>query len=215
MEMTAIYIYGAIGAIFCLVIGTLIGYAICEGQQLHANALQREHLESVDTKWRQMLSSAQLAASGYKASWEYADKYREAIVEALDTHGLMGSTYPHHTPRMMLVNLLGYVSDCSLDPKLSQKAKNLYVKGVRAGAKKGRAQMQKLMQKSIDNQAATINEYMKGLAASRIRYGQFILATRNVLDDKIALPGVRRALRKAISVEVTRMRTANVATEAV
>jgi hypothetical protein len=205
MEMTTIYIWGTIGALLCLVVGAMLGYARQEAQQVHANALQRDHLQAVDAKWRQMLEEAHAGAILYEDRWKFADKYREAIVEALDTHGLMGSTYPHHTPRMMLVNLLGYVSDCSLDPSVSQKAKNLHTAGVRKGAKRGRLQMQKLMQKSIDNQALTIDGMRRELFHAQGRRQLSREAVLNVLDDKVALPGVRKAIKQAIIVETGRL----------
>lgn len=146
--------------------------------------------------------------------------YRKALIQALIDHDLWNINVLGDTPAFMLTRLMTHVAECALDPTQNQKAKNLYVKGVRAGAKKGRAQMQKLMQKSIDNQAETITrlsdgydaqvlarqDLTEGLSASRMRHGRFVIAVRNILDDKIALPSVRRSLKKAISLEVTRLR---------
>lgn len=205
MEMTAIYCYGAIGAIFCLVIGTLIGYAVCEGQQLHANAVQREHLTALDEAWRKCVADANANASYYEHLFNDAVKYRTALIDAVDCHGLWIAPALPYSPAHMLTNLLDHAAACVIDPAISQKAKNLYVKGVRAGAKKGRAQMQKLMQKSIDKQAATINELSRDLFNSQGKRQIYQEAVSNVLTDKVALPGVRKSIRNGIAEEVSRL----------
>ena len=199
MELVNLYIWGSIGAAFCLFVGALIGHCLHEKQfakiikfqaDTH-NEWRKEHAEELEDAQRAWLDNA---------------KYRKALEDACTAHGLPVYEPSGHSPMVMLTNLCIHVAECAIDPKQNQKAKNLYIKGVRAGAKKGREQMRKLMQKSIDNQAATIVEYMDGLTASRLRHGHFVLAVRNVLDDKIALPGVRRAIRKEISIECTRLR---------
>lgn len=199
MELVNLYIWGGIGAAFCLCVGVLIGHCLHERDYAATIKFQAD----THTKWCAEHAEELEAATH---SFEFSDKFRKAIVQAMVDHGLWNFDEHGTSPAIMLAMLMKHVADCAIDPKQNQKAKNLYVKGVRAGAKKGREQMRKLMQKSIDNQAATIVEYMDGLTASRLRHGHFVLAVRNVLDDKIALPGVRRAIRKEISIECTRLR---------
>jgi len=233
MDMTTVYIWGSIGAAFCLLVGALIGhcrradyYAQCAADSREAFELERARVYEIMRKPAEadaavireleisLLLSGQAiesVANDLQKAEErlaYVDKYRKAIVEDLVQAGLWDLAKHGADPVKMLNVMYEALETKLLDPAVNQKAKNLYVKGVRAGAKKGRAQMQKLMQKSIDNQAATICEYIDGISASRMRYGQFVIAVRNVLEDKIALPGVRRSLRKAISVECTRLRHA-------
>lgn len=139
--------------------------------------------------------------------------YRKAIIQALIDHDLWNMNVLGDTPAFMLTRLMTHVAECAVDPTQNQKAKNLYVKGVRAGAKKGRAQMQKLMQKSIDNQAESIEMLRQALVDltgdvvnAEDRYETFRKAVSNTLTDKIALPSVRRAIVKGIAVECTRLR---------
>ena len=237
MDITLFYLWGSIGAAFFLFVGALIGFTVFERRfvalQTALNlAVERnkkyftqlgkahENLHKEYNVVRELEISLLHAGMAIEAEALRATKaedarmdsvdYRKAIIQALIDHDLWNMNVLGDTPAFMLTRLMTHVAECAVDPTQNQKAKNLYVKGVRAGAKKGRAQMQKIMQKSIDNQAATICEYTDGLAMSRVRYGRFVIAVRNVLDDKIALPGVRRALRKAISLEVTRLHAADI-----
>lgn len=132
--------------------------------------------------------------------------YRKALIQALIDHDLWNMNVLGDTPAFMLTRLMTHVAECAIDPTQNQKAKNLYVKGVRAGAKKGRAQMQKIMQKSIDNQASTITNMYETLAAAHMREDIYREAVSNTISDKIALPGVRRAIFRGIAVECTRLR---------
>lgn len=220
MEMTNIYIYGTIGALLCLIVGAMLGYARYEYQQTHANALQREHLEAVDAKWRELLTNAKLEASGYESSWKYADKYRHALVQAMTDLGIWNFAKHGDDPNIMIGMLSYLVAERAIDPAINQKAKNLHTAGVRKGAKRGRAQMQKLMQKSIDNQAAVIQShanYAQDQAASIDELNRALFESQgkrqiwkdaviNTLNDKVALPGVRKSIREAINVECERLR---------
>ena len=145
--------------------------------------------------------------------WEFADKYRKTLVQAMIDHNLWKFDEHSASPMLMLALLCKYVADCAVDPTVNQKAKNLHTRGVRKGAKMGREQMRKLMQKSIDNQANLIENLRADLdnAAAEadgmlIRRTRFRNAVMNVLDDKIALVSVRRALKIAITTEVARLR---------
>lgn len=213
-----------VGAAVCILPVTyMLGYARRESQhgktvkdcednvafQRRTMEAGRNHVRLLEIALGQAKEALELernAFNGMKAQWVYADRYRKAIVEALLSHDIWDFDKHEANPSLMLALFSKHVMECAVDPALNPKAKNLHTRGVRKGAAMGRKQMVKLMQKSIDNQAQTINEYSNALQASRTRYGQFVLATRNVLDDKIALPSVRRALRRAISVEVTRIR---------
>lgn len=236
MDITLFYIWGSIGAAFFLFVGALIGFTVFERRfvalqtalnlavernkkyftqlgEAHEN-LHKEYnvvreLEISLLHAGESIERCHQQVEQAQKNWKYADEYRKVIVNYLVVNHLWDFATHGADPMTMLALLINTERAEALDPQVSQKAKNLYVKGVRAGAKKGRAQMQKIMQKSIDNQAATICEYTDGLAMSRVRYGRFVIAVRNVLDDKIALPGVRRALRKAISLEVTRLHAAD------
>lgn len=210
MEMTNIYIYGTIGALLCLVIGAMLGYARYEYQQLHASALQREHLQACDAKWRELLNDAKNHAAAHESSWKFADEYRAAVVQAMTDLGIWDYSSHGGDPVKMLGDLAIHVAKQAIDPTLSQKAKNLHTRGVRAGAKKGRAQMQKLMQKSIDNQAGTINKLYSMYDDSVAVRQRFKDAVINTLNDKVALPGVRKSIREAINVECERLRLASV-----
>jgi hypothetical protein len=142
-----------------------------------------------------------------------SDGYRKAIVNLMFINHLWDFNVHRDDPTNMLHILMEDAEKRAIDPALNQKAKNLFVKGVRKGAKQGREQMRKLMHKSIDNQA-TVIQYLQAeldnavaeIDGLLIRRTRFRDAVMNVLDDKIALPGVRRAIKTAITTEVSRLR---------
>lgn len=206
MEMTTIYIWGTIGALLCLVVGAMLGYARKEYQQVHANALQRDHLQAVDTKWRELLQDAEDNARSHYSKWAYADKYRAALVQAVTDLGIWDFSKHGDDPAEMLLLMVLYTAKRALDPSVNQKAKNLHTAGVRKGAKRGRLQMQKLMQKSIDNQADTITKLYAMYDKSVERTDRIKAAVTNVLNDKVALPSVRKSIRNGINVECERLR---------
>lgn len=206
MEMTAIYIYGTIGALFCLIVGAMLGYARYEYQQQHACALQCEHLLAVDAKWDEQLNDAKNQAAVYLSRWEFADEYRAAVVQALTDLGIWDFSAHGGNPTLMLEMLSLHVAKMAIDPNVNQKAKNLHTAGVRKGAKRGRLQMQKLMQKSIDNQADTITKLYAMYDNSVERTTRIKTAVTNVLNDKVALPSVRKSIRNGINVECERLR---------
>lgn len=206
MEMTSICIYGTIGALLCLIIGAMLGYARYESQQQIANALQRAHLEACDAKWRELLNSAETKAAAFQSCYIFADKYREALVEVMVQRNLWDFAIHGGEPLDMILHLIDRTATDAVDPDLGGRAKNLYVRGVRAGAKKGRLQMQKLMQKSIDNQALTIQQYDAALVKANEYQTISRNAVRNVLNDKVGLKGVRKSIKQAIIVETGRLR---------
>ena len=65
--------------------------------------------------------------------------------------------------------------------------------------------MAKLMQKSIDNQAATIESYGRAYQIAEKRRALFRIGVNNVLKDKIGLPAVRRSILNGIAEEVARL----------
>lgn len=205
---TILMLVGA--AVFILPVVYMLGYARKESQQLHANALQRVHLEAVDAKWRELLERAEDTAREHHSNWAYVDKYRAALVQAMTDLGIWNFTKHGDDPNIMLGMLMYLVAEQAIDPTVNQKAKNLHTRGVRAGAKKGRAQMQKLMQKSIDNQADTINKLYSMYDDSIAVRQRFKDAVINTLNDKVALPGVRKSIREAINGECERLRLASV-----
>ena len=205
MEMTTIYIWGTIGALLCLVVGAMLGYARKEYQQGHANALQRDHLHAVDVKWRELLQDAEDNARSHYSKWAYADKYRATLIQAMNDLGIWDFNKHGDDPAEMLLLMVLHTAKQALDPALSQKAKNLHTAGVRKGAKRGRLQMQKLMQKSIDSQAANIESLNRWLFEANGKRQIHQEAVRNVLDDKVALPGVRKSIKQAIIVETGRL----------
>lgn len=226
MEMTTIYIWGTIGALLCLVVGAMLGYARQEAQQVHANALQRDHLQAVDAKWRVLLTvernvvreleisvlSAGLAIENetkqtkmMENQWRYADKFRKALVEPMVKLNLWDFAKHGDDPNKILQVIIDHAVAVAFDPKTNQKAKNLHTAGVRKGAKRGRLQMQKLMQKSIDNQALTINGLQCELFNTNGKRQIHREAVLNVLDDKVALPSVRKSIKQAIIVETGRL----------
>lgn len=135
-----------------------------------------------------------------------SDYYRQAIVKMMFDRNLWNFAKHYDVPATMLQLLLEDAAKHAVDPAVSQKAKNLHTRGVRKGAKMGREQMRKLMQKSIDNQAATIRHYDECVKESEKMRITYRTAVHNVLEDKVALPGVRKSLRHAISEEITRLR---------
>lgn len=249
MDMTTVYIWGSIGAAFCLLVGALIGHCCKEREFAETiRFVSDTHKEWVAETKAEMIESLRksteadaavireleisLLLSGQaiesiandlqkaEERLAYVDKYRKAIVEDLVQAGLWDLAKHGADPVKMLNVMYEALETKLLDPTVNQKAKNLYVKGVRAGAKKGREQMRKLMQKSIDNQAATITRLSDGynaqvftrqnlmdtLAAAHMREDIYREAVSNTLTDKIALPSVRRAIVKGIAVECTRLR---------
>lgn len=189
MDITLFYIWGSIGAAFFLFVGALIGHAIYDRQQMIANALQREHLEAVESTWRRLLNNANDALCV-----EYN------VVRELEI-SLLRAGQALEDENMAVFDLELRLSN-AYDPTVNQKAKNLYVKGVRAGAKKGRAQMQK----SIDNQAVSITNMYDTLAAAHMREDIYREAVSNTLNDKVGLVGVRRAIVQGIAAECARLR---------
>lgn len=142
----------------------------------------------------------------YRKQWKYADNYRKAIVEYLVVNHMWDFRVHSDDPLVMIETIIKDAAKDALDPKISKAAKNLHTRGVRKGAKAGREQMRKLMQKCIDNQAATIRHYDEELTKANMRRMRFTEAVTNVMNDKIALPGVRRAFNQAIIQEHDRLR---------
>lgn len=142
----------------------------------------------------------------YRKQWKYADAYRKAIVEYLVVNHMWDFRVHSDDPMVMIETITKDAAKDALDPTISKAAKNLHTRGVRKGAKAGREQMRKLMQKCIDNQAATIRQYDVELTKANLRRMRFTEAVTNVMNDKIALPGVRRAFNQAIIQEHDRLR---------
>jgi hypothetical protein len=212
MEMINLYCWGAIGAVFCLVVGAMWGYCRQERQQVHANALQRDHLQAVDAKWRELFNAAQTDAAFFESQWDIADKFRAALVQGLCDLGIWDFDKHGDNPTEMLTQLALHVATQAVDPTLSQKAKNLHTRGVRKGAAKGREQMRKFLMKSIDNQAETIQQMSNHIARKdnticeqAIERELYREAVRITLEDKIALPGVRKSIKQAIINERERL----------
>lgn len=206
MELVNLYIWGSIGAAFCLCVGVLIGHCLHERDYAATIKFQAD----THTKWCAEHAEELEAATN---SFEFSDKFRKAIVQAMVDHDLWNFDAHGTSPAIMLAMLMKHVAECAIDPKQNQKAKNLYVKGVRAGAKKGREQMRKLMQKSIDNQAMSI-EMFRGslkmveddLCDAHKKHAIYRNAVINTLNDKVGLVGVRKSIRAAILVEYQRLR---------
>lgn len=142
----------------------------------------------------------------YRKQWKYADNYRKAIVEYLVVNHMWDFRVHGEDPLVMIETIIKDAAKDALDPTISKAAKNLHTRGVRKGAKAGREQMRKLMQKCIDNQAATIRQYDVERHVANKRRRLFTEAVTNVMNDKIALPGVRRAFNQAIIQEHDRLR---------
>ena len=240
MDITLFYIWGGIGAAFFLFIGALIGFTVFERRfvalQTALNlAVERnkkyftqlgeahENLHKEYNVVRELEISLLHAGMAIEAEALRATKaedarmdsvdYRKAIIQALIDHDLWNMNVLGDTPAFMLTRLMTHVAECAVDPTQNQKAKNLYVKGVRAGAKKGRAQMQKIMQKSVDNQANSIELLRQSLVNltgdvvdAQDRYETFRKAVSNTLTDKVGLVSVRRAIVQGIAAECARLR---------
>ncbi|AXC36481.1 hypothetical protein HOT57_gp37 [Pseudomonas phage phCDa] len=233
---TVLMILGA--AVFILPCVYLLGYARREKQQegwaadsragfnkergalqaYHAAEMQKERnvvreLEISLLKAGEAIECSERDVAKMTKRWEYADNYRAAIVEVVHGLGLWNFKVHADDPRLMLQVLVDHASKEAVDPATSKKAKSLITRGVRKGAKQGREQMRKLMQKSIDNQATTIEMLRADLKSAEedVAYAVkrkdiSVQAVRNVLADKVALPGVRRSLSQAIIVETGRLR---------
>lgn len=141
----------------------------------------------------------------YRNQWKYADSYRKALVESLVVNHLWDFRLHNADPMEMLAVLINAERAEALDPAVSKQAKNLHTRGVRKGAKAGREQMRKLMQKSIDNQAMTIEMLQSDLKMAQDDFDDVLLrknimfqAYNNILNDKIALPSVRKAFKVAV-----------------
>lgn len=199
MELTTVYIWGSLGAAFCLVVGVLIGHCLHERDYAATIKFQAD----THNKWREEHASDLEDA---QHAWLDNAKYRKVLEDACSAHGLPVCAPIGTSPLMMLTNLCIHVAECAIDPKQNHKAKNLYVKGVRAGAKKGRVQMQKLMQKSIDNQATAIKNMYETLSLSHKREDIYREAVANTLTDKVGLVSVRRAIVQGIAAECSRLR---------
>jgi hypothetical protein len=221
MEMINLYCWAIIGALFCLVVGAMWGYCRQERQQVHANALQREHLQAVDAKWRELLQFAEENARSHYSKWAYTDKFRAALVQAMTDLGIWDFDKHGDNPTEMLTKLALHVASQAVDPALSQKAKNLHTRGVRKGAAKGREQMRKFLMKSIDNQADTITKlysmYDDSVAARNrlqqdfddllFRKNTMQQAFNNVLADKMRILSIRKAFKVAVLNETGRLRS--------
>ena len=151
----------------------------------------------------------------YRKQWKYADNYRKAIVEYLVVNHMWDFRVHSDDPMVMIETIIKDAAKDALNPAISKAAKNLHTRGVRKGAKAGREQMRKLMQKCIDNQAMTIQmlqtdnkAYVDDLDEALTAYGIYRDAVRIVLNDKVALPGVRKSLKDAIRAERGRLANA-------
>lgn len=143
----------------------------------------------------------------FEDRWNYADTYRKAIVNYLVVNHLWNFDKHENDPMLMMAEIIKWETKVALDPAVSKAAKNLHTRGVRKGAKAGREQMRKLMQKAIDNQALTIESYRNERDIANNRRMRFTRAVTNVLNDKIALPGVRRSIVQSIVQEHDRLRS--------
>lgn len=231
MDMTTVYIWGSIGAAFCLLVGALIGhcrradyYAQCAADSREAFELERARVYEIMRKpaeadaavIRELEISLLLSGQDIESMTidlqkaeerlAYVDKYRKAIVEDLVQAGLWDLAKHGADPVKMLNVMYEALETKLLDPTVNQKAKNLYVKGVRAGAKKGRGQMSKLYETRFDAMQLTNQNLLDALASAHTREDIYREAVSNTLTDKIALPSVRRAIVKGIAVECTRLR---------
>lgn len=141
----------------------------------------------------------------YRNQWKYADNFRKAIVEYLVVNHLWKFAEHGDDPMVMMAEIIKWETKMALDPAISKPAKNLHTRGVRKGAKAGREQMRKLMQKSIDNQAMTIEMLRSDLKMAQDDFDDVLLrknimhqAYNNIITDKIALPSVRKAFKVAV-----------------
>lgn len=156
------------------------------------------------------------AFKGMKDQWAYSNGYRKALVQAMLDFNLWDFNKHRDDPAAMIKLLREHAAKLAVDPQLNKAAKNLHTRGVRKGAAMGRKQMAKLMQKSIDNQAMTIQMLQTDLKSAQedfddatTRRNLWRHAVHNTLQDKIALPGVRKALKVAITTEYDRMKAVN------
>lgn len=190
MDMTTVYIWGSIGAAFCLFVGALIGHCRKEKQHAEYNSASRDAIESERGSWRNMLQAER-------------DTVRELEISLLNAGQAL------EVENMAVFELEMQLAD-AYDPKQNQKAKNLYVKGVRAGAKKGRGQMSKLYEKRFDAMQLTNQNLLDALASAHAREDIYREAVKVTLTDKVGLVGVRRAIVQGIAAECTRLRTVEV-----
>lgn len=219
------------GAVFVLPIAYMLGYARHEKQQegwqnnarlgfkAERDAVRNQHYLEL-TQERNVVRELEISllkagesievldreVDKYRKQWKYADNYRKAIVEYLVVNHMWDFRVHSDDPMVMIETIIKDAAKDALDPAISKAAKNLHTRGVRKGAKAGREQMRKLMQKCIDNQAATIRQYDVELTKANMRRMRFTEAVTNVMNDKIALPGVRRAFNQAIIQEHDRLR---------
>ena len=156
------------------------------------------------------------AFNGMKDQWAYSNGYRKALVQAMLDFNLWDFGKHRDDPAAMIKLLREHAATLAVDPQLNKAAKNLHTRGVRKGAAMGRKQMANLMQKSIDNQAMTIQMLQTDLKSAQEDYDDACMrrntwrqAVLNTLEDKIALPGVRKALKVAITTEYDRMKAVN------
>lgn len=230
MEMTTIYIYGTIGALLFLIIGVMLGYVRCEYQhgatvrkntddvahqrhvliEMHNADLAQERsvvreLEIALLQAGESIERSQQQVEQAQKNWKFADKFRKAIVTHMVNNHIWNFNVHAGDPMAMMAEIIKWETKIALDPAVSKLAKNLHTAGVRKGAKKGRAQMQKLMQKSIDNQAETIIGLDSALFESQGKRQIYKEAVNNVLNDKVALPGVRKSIRNGITEEISRL----------
>lgn len=225
MELMTVYIWGTIGALFCLIVGGLIGHVWREKQCEHTLS----YMCKTHTEWRMAHEDKALAelsvmreraefadatAEKMASQWEYADKFRAALVELLCINYLWDFDKHGDDPEKMLAVLIAAEKAEAVDPAVSKAAKNLHTRGVRKGAKMGRLQMHKLMQKSIDNQAQVIQTHVdyaqaqtKVITEQRDAFDIYRAAVANTIEDKIALPGVRKSFKQALRVELDRMKS--------
>lgn len=189
-----------------------------EGYFGERNAL-RNHYENALTQERNVVRELEISllktgesievldrkVNKYRNQWEYADNYRKAIVNYMVVNGLWNFSVHTNDPMAMMAEIVKCEVEMALDPTISKPAKNLVTRGVRKGAKAGREQMRKLMQKSIDNQAETIRHYDECVRESEKMRITYKSAVNNVLDDKVALRGIRKSIKKAIIEETGRL----------
>jgi len=163
-------------------------------------AIEAEHSALVEMKRRQKL----------------ADTYRKAIVNFLVVNDLWDFNEHSDDPMLMLEKIIKVERAEALDPAISKAAKNLHTRGVRKGAKAGREQMRKLMQKSSDNQAMTIKMLQSDLKKADEDFDAVLLrknimqqAYINTINDKMALTSVRKAFKVAVRNELGRLSEAS------
>lgn len=160
-------------------------------------AVQRE-LEIACLQAGQAIEKMAQELEAEKKRADFNDGFRKALVDAIVINYCWDFQEHGNDPSKMLKHLVNYECQLALDPAISKPANNLYIRGVRKGAKQGRTQMAKLMQKSIDNQAATIASYTKTWDAQTKRFVRYKQAVQATVNDKIGLPGVRRAFFAAL-----------------